>query len=327
MTLHAIEPGPQTLHGIFSRDLPPILIIEPGDTVVFRTLDADWNLAPRRSTRFIERPPQFTPRPAGQEDGHPLCGPVAIRGAQPGMTLGIRIGELRPGRWGYTAVGGWPHPINDRLQVTEEGTYLLWDLDAEQLQGTNQFGQTVTLQPFMGIMGMPPDEPGWHSTVPPRVTGGNIDCKELVPGSILYLPIAVPGGLFSVGDGHARQGNGEVSVTAIECPMDHVELTFELHSGKPLKTPRANTPAGWITIGLHSDLEQAALSALAAMIELLGDEFGLARHHALGLASVVVDLNITQMVNGTRGVHALLPHAAVTELGLEQRHSDDSPRQ
>ncbi len=317
MPLHIIEPDQHTLHDVFSRDLPPILTIDPGDTVRFRTLDADWNLAPRRSTRYDERPLQFTPRPAGQEDGHPLCGPVAIRGAQPGMTLEVHIDSIRPGGWGFTAVGGWPHPVNIRLGVADEGTYLLWDLDASTLQGRNQFGQTVALQPFMGVMGMPPAEPGWHSTVPPRVTGGNLDCKELVAGSTLYLPIAVPGGLFSVGDGHARQGDGECSVTGIECPMDRVELTFYLHPTWQLKTPRAHTPAGWITFGLHEDLDEAAFIALEAMVDFLIQSYGLDRHHALGLASVVVDFRITQMVNGTRGVHALLSHEAIAELFQE----------
>lgn len=321
MAFHIIEPDQHTIHGVFSRDLPPILTIDPGDTVRFRTLDADWNLAPRQSTRHDKSPPQFTPRPDGQEDGHPLCGPVAIRGAQPGMSLAVHIDTIIPGTWGYTAVGGWPHPINSRLGVNEAGTYLLWTLDATQLSGRNQFGQTISLQPFMGILGMPPAAPGWHSTVPPRMTGGNIDCKELVAGSTLYLPIAVPGGLFSVGDGHARQGDGESSVTAIECPIERVELTFQLHPTLHLRTPRANTPAGWITFGLDEDLDEAALIALEAMIEFLIQTYGLARHHALGLASVVVDLRITQMVNGVRGVHALLPHSAVTELGLQQKHT------
>ena len=324
MTLYHIEPDQQTVHGAFSRDLAPVLTINSGDTVRFRTLDADWNLEPRHSTRYDEPPAQFSPRPAGQEDGHPLCGPVAIRGALPGMTLGVQIKAIRPGSWGFTAVGGWPHPVNNRLNVADEGTYLLWTLDATTLRGQNQYGQTVTLHPFMGIMGMPPAEPGLHSTVPPRVTGGNLDCKELVAGSTFYLPIAVPGGLFSVGDGHARQGDGESCVTAIECPMERVELTFHLHPTLRLTTPWADTPAGWITFGLHEDLNEAALIALEAMVDFMTQFYGLARHQALGLASVVVDLRITQMVNGVRGVHALLPHEAIAELGLKKQGASSS---
>jgi acetamidase/formamidase len=321
MALYIIEPDQRTLHGAFSRDFAPILTINSGDTVRFRTLDSDWNLAPRQSTRHDEPPAQFTPRPAGQEDGHPLCGPVAIRGALPGMTLAVQINTIRPGSWGFTVVGGWPHPINTRLGVADQGTYLLWTLDATTLQGRNQYGQTVALRPFMGIMGMPPAEPGLHSTVPPRVTGGNLDCKELVVGSTLYLPIAVPGGLFSVGDGHARQGDGEACVTAIECPMESVELTFQLHPTLQLTTPRAHTPADWITFGLHEDLDEAALIALEAMVDFMVQHYGLARHQALGLASVVVDLRITQLVNGVRGVHAVLSYGAIEAAGLKEGSS------
>lgn len=319
MAFYRVEPEQRTLHGAFSQDIAPILTIETGDTVCFRTLDADWNLAPRQSTRYNEPPTQFAPRPIGQEQGHALCGPIAIRGAEPGMTLAVHIDAVQPGAWGFTAVGGWPHAVNTRLGVAEQGTYLLWTLDATALRGSNQYGQTVALRPFMGIMGMPPAEPGLHSTVPPRITGGNLDCKELVAGSTLYLPIAVPGGLFSIGDGHARQGDGEASVTAIECPMERVELTFELLPNLHLSSPRACTPAGWITFGLHADLDEAALLALEAMVELLEQRYGLTRHQALGLASVVVDLRITQIVNQVRGVHAVLPHKAIADAGLEEQ--------
>ena len=135
MTLYTIEPNQQTLHGAFSRDLKPVLTVQSRDTVRFRTLDSDWNLEPRTSTNYEEKPKQFSPRPVGQEDGHALCGPVAIEDAQPGMTLAIHVNAIRPGRWGFTPVGGWPHPINTRLGVADEGTYLLWTLDAETMQG------------------------------------------------------------------------------------------------------------------------------------------------------------------------------------------------
>lgn len=310
MAFYTLLPDALTLHGAFSREIAPALTIEPGDTVRFRTLDADWSLEPRRSTYYAEKPRQFWPRPQGQENGHALTGPVAIRGAEPGMALGVHVGVVQPGTWGFTAVGGWPHLINDRLGVADEGTYLLWTLDAETLRGRNQFGHSVDLRPFLGVMGMPPAEAGLHSTVPPRPTGGNLDCKELVAGSTLYLPVAVPGGLFSVGDGHARQGDGEVAVTAIECPMEVVELTFSLHPGMRLTMPRAHTPAGWITFGLHENLEAAALLALEGMVDLLGELHGLSRHQAVGMASAVVDLRITQMVNQVKGVHAVLPPGA-----------------
>ena len=178
--------------------------------------------------------------------------------------------------------------------------------------GIDQYGHAVRLRPFMGVLGMPPAEAGWHRTAPPRPCGGNLDCKELIAGSTLYLPIAVPLGLFSVGDGHAAQGDGEVSGTAIECPMERVRLTFDLLPDLRLTTPRAETPAGWLTLGMATDLHEAAMIALDAMVDLLGERLGLVRREALALASVAVDLHVTQLVNGgVLGVHALLPHGAI----------------
>ena len=163
----------------------------------------------------------------------------------------------------------------------------------------------------MGVMGLPPAEAGVHSTSPPRIWGGNLDCKLLGPGSTLYLPISVPGALFSVGDGHGAQGDGEVSGTAIECPMERLDLTFDLREDSTLTTPRAKTPDAWLTFGLHEDLNEAMRLALADMLTLMSDLLRVDRREALALASVSVDLRVTQVVNGVCGVHAVLPHGAV----------------
>ncbi|MBZ0300050.1 MAG: acetamidase/formamidase family protein, partial [Anaerolineae bacterium] len=186
-----------------------------------------------------------------------------------------------------------------------------WTLDPDNGIGRNQFGHSVRLSPFMGVMGMPADEPGIHSTRPPRTNGGNIDCKELGVGSTLYLPIAVAGGLFSTGDGHAVQGDGEVSGTAIECPMERCTLRFDLRDDWTLTTPRAHTPTGWLTFGFHEDLNQATYTALSAMLDLLMELYRVDRAQALALASVAVDLRVTQIVNAAQGVHAFLPHNAL----------------
>jgi acetamidase/formamidase len=143
------------------------------------------------------------------------------------------------------------------------------------------------------------------------VCGGNIDCKELVAGSTLYLPISVKGAHFSTGDGHARQADGEVSGTGIECPMDRVELTFDLCEDLKLESPRANTPAGWITLAFDPDLNKAFYTAMWSMIDLMTELHGITRLNALSLASLIVEMRVTQRVNGTNGVHALLPHDAV----------------
>jgi acetamidase/formamidase len=209
-----------------------------------------------------------------------------------------------PGAYGFCLAGGWPADFNERLGVVGDGVVHAYELDATTMTGRSHLGREVGLRPFMGVMGLPPDAPGEHSTIPPRTCGGNLDCRELVNGSTLFLPIAVEGALFSCGDGHAAQGDGEVSGTAIECPMERVELTFGL-SELELATPIAKTLAGWITLGLGATLDDAAYSAVDAMLQLLGRERGLSRRDALAVASIEVDLRVTQMVNQVVGVHAL----------------------
>jgi len=303
MATYKIEPNENTLHGYFSRDLAPVITIDSGDTVRFRTIDAEWGLENFNVT-LVDPEKGPPPRKVAHDDpmGHALCGPVFIRGAEPGMTLAIHVDSIRTGTWGWT-VGG----------KTPEGQVLhLWELDPDQLRGRNHLGHQISLHPFMGVMGMPPAEEGKHSTNPPRVTGGNIDCKELVAGTILYLPIAVIGGLFSTGDGHAAQGDGETSKTAIECPIEDAALTFHLHSDMTIPTPRAWTPTCWLTLGFDESLNVAAHIALNAMLDLMVEERGVTRADAEALASVVVDLRITQIANRTFGVHAVLPHNAWT---------------
>jgi acetamidase/formamidase len=308
MSVHRLEPSPRILHGCFSRELEPALIVEPGDRIELRTLDAGWGLEPHTGPPWKRE--RFTPRIKGRDSGHALCGPIAVRGAEPGMVLEVRIDRLVPGRWGWTFAGGYDSQLNRRLGLdTGEEYGLVWELNPEAMTGRNQWGDSVGLRPFLGVLGNAPAEPGIHSTFPPRPTGGNLDCKELVEGSTLFLPIAVPGALVSVGDGHALQGDGEVCRQAIECPMDHIELTLALREG-PLPMPKANTPAGWITFGLHEDLDEAALQAIHGMLDHLSSVHGWEPKRALAMASLTVDLRVTQMVNGVRGVHAVLPHGA-----------------
>jgi len=158
---------------------------------------------------------------------------------------------------------------------------------------------------------MPPPEPGIHSTAPPRKWGGNIDCKLLVAGSTLYLPIPVGGALLSAGDGHAAQGDGEVSGTAIECPLEAAQLTLELRDDLDLRSPIARIADAWVAFGFDADLDLAAEHCMATMLDLMERELGLARKHALALVSVVVDLHVTQIVNGVKGVHAVLRDDAI----------------
>ena len=308
MVIPVLEPGDGTLHGFFDRDLPPVLTVDPGTTVRFATLDSGWSAGPYTGGER-ERVPQHEPGA-----GHALTGPVAVRGARPGMVLEVRIDAVVPGAWGTTYAGTRRSAWNARLGVDEPVVHA-WDLDVAAGTARNQHGHSVALRPFLGVLGMPPAECGRHSTVPPRWHGGNLDCRELVAGSTLYLPVPVDGALFSVGDGHAAQGDGEVSGTAIECPMDRVDLTLglrpHLFGTRTLTTPVARTPAGWVTMGLGDDLDEAAAEAMDAMLDVLGALHGVGRADALALASVVVDLRVTQVANQTFGVHAVLPPGAV----------------
>jgi acetamidase/formamidase len=303
MADHHLDVTRATLHGDFDARRAPALTIDPGDRVTLAAMDAGWHVAP--GERYPDRDPKT-------DAGHALTGPIAVRGAAPGTTLVVHIDELVPGGWGWNAAGGFDSPWNRRLGMAEvEWLQVDWTVDVEAGTCRNQFGHVVPVRPFLGVMGMPPAAPHAVPTAPPRATGGNIDCRELVAGSTLYLPVAVEGGLFSCGDGHAAQSDGELSGMAIECPMDRIALRFDVRDDLPITTPRAETPAGWVTFGFHESLDEAAAIAVGAMLDLMGELAGLERRQALALASLVVDLRVTQVVNGTKGCHCVLPHDAL----------------
>ena len=277
--LHALELEADNLHGAFSRDLPPVLTIAPGDSVTFAVPDGAWTL--ESGERLVPRDPEV-------ETGHALAGPIEVRGVRAGQILVVQVDAVRPGRIGWT--------------LTEPPHLIRWELEGDVGRGG---GRSVRLAPFLGVMGMPPPEPGFHSTHPPRRSGGNIDCKELVAGATLFLPIPVDGALFSAGDGHAAQGDGEVSGTAIECAVS-AELTLDVRDDIELEWPFARVADSWLTFGFDEHLGRAAQIAVDGMLDLMERELGMTRADALAYASVVVDLRVTQVVNGTLGVHAVL---------------------
>ena len=302
--IHEIPLERRTLHGHFSRDLPPILAIDSGDTIAFSSLDAGWHVAPGE---------KFEPLDDALDAGHALIGPIEVRGARKGQTLAVQIESVCVGDFGFTVAGGWSTWLNDRIGMgPEAGSHTSeWKLDADAGVARDDQGREVDLMPFLGVLGMPPDEPGIHETGPPRRCGGNIDCKELVAGTTLLLPISVDGAHFSGGDGHGRQGDGEASGTAIECPLARAELTLTVRDDLELDWPVAWTPDAWVTFGFDRDLDEAAAIALGGMLDLMGRELGLGRGDALAFASVVVDVRVTQLVNGVLGAHAVLPHDAI----------------
>jgi acetamidase/formamidase len=303
---HELFPREGTLHGWFDRDAPPALTVEPGDSVTIETLDCWWSAGPLAPGQSIAD----RPRAVGWEPdaGHALTGPIAVRGARPGDTLAVRIDSAVPASWGTTHTGG-ARRLFERYGIADAHTVHRWDLDPDVGTGRNELGYSVTLRPFLGVMGVAPAEAGRHSTIPPRRVGGNLDCRELIAGSTLFLPVAVDGALFSAGDGHAAQGDGEIGGTAIECPM-RVELSFDLADLR-VDTPVAETPAGWVTMGVADTLDEASGIALEALFALMSARLGRSRGDVVALASVVASLHVTQIVNRTVGVHAVLPHDAL----------------
>ena len=277
--MHELQLDPANLHGYFSRELEPALTLDPGDTVRIAVPNAGWEVT--RGERVVSRDPKL-------HTGHALAGPIEVRGAGEGQTLAVRIDEVTPGPWGVT-LSEPPHRID-------------WELADGVGRG---LGRTVQLAPFLGVLGMPPPQPGVHSTTPPRRWGGNIDCKELVAGTTLFLPIPLEGALFSAGDGHALQGDGEVSGTAIETPAT-ATLTLDVRDDLPLEWPIARLAGAWLTFGFDEHLGRAARIAVDGMLDLMERELGVERSDALALASVVVDLRVTQVVNAALGVHAVL---------------------
>ena len=306
MAEHWLEPDPSCVTDVFSCERAPVLTVDPGDTVVVRSLDGSGHLSPQR-TPGESRPLMFANR-----RGHCLVGPIAVRGARAGQVLAVELRSMRPDDWGYTVAGGRDNVLNRRLGTADmPPSWLLWQLDAATGVGVNDLGFSVRLAPFLGVVGLPPAEPGDHSTIPPRTRGGgNIDCRELVAGSTLYLPITVDQALLHVGDGHAAQGDGEVGGTAIECGMT-TELVVDVVADAPLDSIHAITPISRITFGFSTDLNEATGDALDAMLRWMQHLFTLDRPTALALASTTVDLRVTQVANQTWGVHAVLNHDAV----------------
>jgi len=261
--------------GWFSLEYEPAFSVAPGESVTFHTFNAGWRWDPDVEPA----------RPEGA--GHALNGPIEVVGARAGQTLVVHIDEVVPRGWGETFANG------ERFLWTLDGDDWTWG------------GHRVRSAPFLGVIGMSPPEPGEHSTIPPRRWGGNIDCKLLVAGSTLYLPISADGALLLAGDGHGAQGDGEVSGTAIECPLDRATLTLDV-SDLELRMPIARTADAWLTFGFDEDLDAAASVATETMLDLMERELGVSRTEALALASVSVDLHVTQVVNVAKGVHAIL---------------------
>jgi len=303
---HRLEPGPDTVHwGYFDATLPPRLTIASGERV---TISSVSGTAEQMPAPPLEIPPalpaihaQVTRR---MVPGHICTGPVAVKGAKPGQVLQVDIEAIDVFYdWGYNSIrplaGALPHDFAENRQI-----HIV--LDRGRKAWMLPWGQDVPLAPFFGVMATaPPTAWGVCSTLPPRKNGGNLDNKELVAGTTLYLPIFVDGALFSCGDGHGAQGDGEVCITAVETGLTG---TFRLtvRDDMRLEWPMAETPTHMMTMAFDPDLDDCVVVALRAMIDLICARSNLDRYQAYTLCSLAADLRITQVVNGNKGVHVML---------------------
>ena len=275
----------------------PALVVAPGDTVELETVDSSGAQLSPTSTLAELAALDFA-------KVNPVTGPVSVAGAEPGDALKVTILSFAPSGWGWTANIPGFGLLADQFP---EPALHLWRYDPASLApAVYGPGGRVPLKPFAGTIGLAPAEPGLHSIVPPRRCGGNMDIRDLAAGTELYLPVEVAGGLFSVGDTHAAQGDGEVCGTAIESPMS-LALRFDLVKGANLRAPRFTTPGpvsrhfdgeGYeVTTGIGPDLMQAARDAVSAMIDLLSARFGMRPVEAYMLCSVCADLRISEIVD------------------------------
>ena len=308
---HTLKATPKTVAwGYYDASTPPVLRVKSGDTVEIETL---LTSSPKRlegagvpaeqveqSLRDIYD--QVKEKGPG---GHILTGPIYVENAQPGDVLEVRILSARLAiSYAYNGFGpgrgflpeDYPYP---KMKIIP--------LDEKRMVAQFAPGIEIPLHPFFGSMGVAPPEPyGKFSSNPPWIHGGNMDNKDLVAGTTLYLPVHAPGALFEVGDGHAGQGNGEVDITALETSLVGT-FQFVVRKDMHLRWPRAETPTQYITMGLHEDLNEAAKAAVREMIDYLMTEKHLSRDDAYMLSSVAANLSITELVDGNKGVHMSIP--------------------
>ncbi len=284
-------------HVGWNNDFVPVLRVAPGESVEFEVFEASGG----------QLSPTSTVADVGTLDFgriNPVTGPVHIAGAEPGDVLKVTLLGFKPSGWGWTAnIPGFGLLADD----FKDPALHIWQYDASTLAPAlyGRHGR-VPLKPFTGTIGVAPAAPGLHSIVPPRRVGGNMDVRDIATGTELYLPVEVAGALFSVGDTHAAQGDGEVCGTAIESPMS-VALQFDLIKNEPLAFPRFTTPGpvtnhldakGYeVTTGIGPDLMEAARAAVRAMVDLLSRRHGMPAVQAYMLCSVCGDLRISEIVD------------------------------
>lgn len=307
---HELKASLTTVHrSFFDGSLQPVLTIDSGDMVKLETASGNPRYFEKLGVPREKIPAELYAVYKGVEgDGrgdHTLNGPIAVRGAEPGDTLEVRILSIAV-RLPIAGQGFRP----ERGVLPDEFNYqkdrVLWiDLANQTVEYAP--GVKVPVKPFWGVIGVaPPVSMGRVPSGPPNFFGGNMDNRDLGAGSTVFLPVQVGGGLLSVGDGHAAQGHGEVCLSAVETSLKG-KIQVILHKRQNLKWPRAETQTHYMTMGLNADLDEAAHMATSQMLDFLVEKKGLTRENAYMLSSAAMDLTITQAVDGTKGVHAMIP--------------------
>ena len=305
---HYLNPTPQTVHwGHFNASIPSVLQVESGDEIVIDTFSggmsevADPSLFRPEHRLIVDTVPQIM-------GPHILTGPVRVKGAEPGDTLEVRILDIElTTDWGWNII----RPLKGALPEDFPNlSRRVIPIDRQTNMARLPWGVDVPLRPFFGIIGVaPPPAYGLVSSVEPREYGGNIDNKEFIPGTSLFLPVFVPGANLSVGDGHAVQGDGEVCLTALEtCLKGRFQVIVHKQS---LNFPRAITPTHYISMGMDVDLDDAAKQALRNMIKWLTEIKPWTAEEAYVFCSLACDLHVTQLVDGNKGIHAMVSRSVI----------------
>ena len=318
--LHVLPATLETTQwGWFDNAELPRLTIDSGDTVVFETMShAHGQLYPGRTIDELKKLRTDWPGRGPMT----ITGPVFVNGAEPGDVLAIRINRIVARPWG--ANSNVPGMFDQFPKEFPDGQVKYFYLDWERKAAEFAPGIEIPLRPFPGTLGVARAQPGRYNAVPPGPFAGNLDNRELVEGTTLYVPVFVRGALVWTGDSHAAQGNGEVNLTAIETAFQELNVTITVDKTRKLEWPRIETATDWITMGFDEDLGNALDNAKTETAKLIGEQRGIPPHSAIGLVGALADCRVTQVVDIKRGVHCMVPKDSASTRPIPERPSAET---